>query len=76
MPYAPTVANEPLVGEHERSRRIGGRGRPYSEPNRDQSGDKGKQGSLAHLVIPFNQLNRNMRSSSRLRGAMPNPGFE
>ena len=65
-----TVANEPLVGEHERvvdklngrhfvrvdhdlerfntlnyrggSRRIGGRGRPYSEPNRDQSRGKNR----------------------------------
>jgi len=72
---ASTVANEPLVREHERivgklngrhflgayhhlerfnpltnrrgNRHIGGRGRPYSEPNRDQSGGKGKQGGLA-----------------------------
>jgi hypothetical protein len=34
------------------NRRIGGRGRPYSEPNRDQSGGKGKQGGLAHLSSP------------------------
>jgi len=75
-----TVANEPLVGEHERivsklngrqflrvhhhlerfntlnrrggSRRIGGRGGPYSEANRDQGGGKGKQGGVAHLSSP------------------------
>jgi hypothetical protein len=40
------------------NRRIGGGGRPYSEPNRDQSGGKGKQGGLAHLSSPV-QLNRN-----------------
>ena len=43
------------------NRRFGGRGRPYSEPNRDQSRGKGKQADLAHLRSPIHQLNRNMR---------------
>jgi len=34
------------------NRRIGGRGRPYSEPNRDQGGGKGKQAGIAHLSSP------------------------
>src|SRR6516165_2742896 len=35
------------------NRRTGGRGRPYSEPNRDQSGGNGKQDGLAHLSSPI-----------------------
>src|SRR5262249_62408146 len=34
------------------NRRIGGRGRPYSEPNRDQGGGKGKKGGIAPLRSP------------------------
>ena len=41
------------------SRRIGGRGRPHSEPNRDQSGGKGKQRGLAHLSSPVQSAQPN-----------------
>jgi hypothetical protein len=35
------------------NRRIGGRGRPYSEPSHDQSCGNGKQCGLAHLSSPI-----------------------
>jgi hypothetical protein len=66
------LSGQPLCVHHELERlnpltyrggngRIGGRGRPYSETSRDQSGGNGKQLDLAHLSSPIHQPNRNMR---------------
>src|SRR6476659_9696972 len=99
---ASTVANEPLVREHERivgelngrhflgtyhhlerfnpltnrrgNRRVGGRGRPYSEPNRDQSGAKSKQGGLAHLRPPVHHAQDGCSSHLMVRN-MPGTCF-
>jgi hypothetical protein len=66
------LSGQPLCVHHELERlnpltyrggngRIGGRGRPYSETSRDQSGGNGKQNGLTHLSSPFQSGSRNMR---------------
>ena len=57
----------------EGNRRIGGRGRPYSEPSHDQSCGNGKQCGLAHLSSPIQSARL---QTSRLMGSgMPDYGF-
>src|ERR1700730_11333516 len=56
------------------SRRIGGRGRPHSEPTRHQKGGKGKQGGVAHLSAPV-QLAQDGSSSHSTGGNMPDQRF-
>jgi len=81
------LSGQPLCVHHELERlnpltyrggnaRIGGRGRPYSETSRDQSGGNGKQLGLAHRVLPSISPTATRGSSSRLmRSSMPGYGL-
>src|SRR5262245_17660125 len=57
---------EPLRG----SRRFGGRRRPYSEPNRDQGGGKGKKRGLAHLSSPVQSAQPHQAVAQAVRWAV------
>jgi hypothetical protein len=54
--------------------RIGGRGCPHTETNRDHSGGNGNQADLAHLSLPCNQA-QDGGSSQLMASNMPDNGF-